>query len=97
MGLTQIKSNSQSFVQPVLEGVVNVILDPMIDWIRVGQLVHIVDGGIYYVQSKSGFTYQVKLQTAAVPPGSTINITLVHPVGEKDGSAEWGGQNGKEW
>lgn len=97
MAITRIKSNASSFIQPPLGSSAAVVLDPGIDWIKTGILVHIPDGGVYKIESISGFVHQLKLETAIAAPGEIVRAALIFPVSEKGGETKWGGENGKEW
>lgn len=100
MGLTQIQSNtSSSFVQPHLGGVVAVIIDVGIDWLKVGSYVHIQGGGVYKIESITGFVVDLILETANAAEGETVFADLIYPInrGEDGISTTWGGTNGKEW
>lgn len=100
MGLTQIQSNtSSSFVQPRLGGVVAVIIDAGIDWLKVGGYVHIQGGGVYKIESIVGFVVDLTLETATAAEGEVVQADLIYPInrGEDGISTTWGGTNGKEW
>lgn len=97
MGLTRIQSNTgSSFIQPEINGVVDVVLDPMIDWVRVSSKVYIENGGVYKVLSKTAFVYNLQLLTSIAAPGTIISPGLIYPIEEESSSTFWGG-NGKEW
>ncbi len=98
MGLTQIQSNASSFIQPSIGGIVTIIIDPGIDWIKVNSRVHIHNGGIYKVISLVGFVAEIELETATTLPGQTVLAELMQPINNSDSTATfWGGENGKEW
>lgn len=100
MGLTQIKSNtSSSFIQPHLGGLVTVVVDAGIDWLKAGISVHIPSGGIYKIESIIGFLVELRLETAVADEGQIVQVDLLFPIGKTDEgvSTTWGGENGKEW
>lgn len=94
MGLTRIKSNTQSFLQPQLGQTVNVVIDPSIDWLRLGQTVHIPEGGIYTIEAQTGFIYTLKLQTAIAVPGTSVTANVIYPISDAGSELAWGA---KEW
>lgn len=97
MALTRIKSNTSSFLQPSLGEVVTIVLDPGIDWLKVGFRVHIPNGGVYQILNRSGFVYELKLLTAIALPGQVVIASIVHPVDTDSETTKWGGERGKEW
>lgn len=98
MGLTRIQSNTgSSFIQPEINGVVDVVLDPMIDWVRVNSKVYIENAGVYKVLNKTAFVYNLKLLTSVASSGTLIEPGLIYPIEEESSSTFWGGENGKEW
>lgn len=97
MGLTQIQSNVSSFLQPSLGEVVSVIVDPGLDWIKVGGKVHIHNGGIYKVISLVGFICELQLETATTLTGEVVLADLIHPINNQDSTATFWGGDGKEW
>lgn len=97
MGLTQIQSNVSSFIQPSIGEVVSVIVDPGLNWIKVGGKIHIHSGGIYKVISRSGFVTEIKLETATITPGQTVLADLIYPINNEDSTATFWGAGGKEW
>lgn len=96
MAITRIKSNSSEFLQPNLGEIVSVVLDPGIDWLRIGGTIHIPEAGIYKIINKSGFVYQLKLKTAIIAPGEDVKANIIYPVNDDNAATAWGG-NGKEW
>ncbi|MBW7838441.1 MAG: hypothetical protein H3C36_02130 [Chitinophagaceae bacterium] len=98
MAITRITSNASTFIQPEVGSVVNIVSDPMLDWLRVNQKVYVEGGGVYEVISETGFTYELKLLTAVALSGTTVIAELIYPVNEQgSGETLWGGTNGKEW
>lgn len=81
----------------MLGGHVSIILDPGIDWLKVGVNVHIPEGGVYEIINISGFVYELKLKTAVAVQGQTVQTTVVYPVGDQSAATKWGGDYGKEW
>lgn len=96
MGLTRIQSNTSSFIQPGLGGHVNAIVDPGIDWFKVGMQVHIPEGGIYEIVNISGFVFELKLMTAVAAEGQAVDVDIIHPINDHSAATSWGG-DGKEW
>lgn len=97
MGLTRVQSNTgSSYIQPNIGEVVDVVMDPMINWINAGAKIHIDGGGIYKVISKIAFAYQLQLLSPVALSGQLVSIGLVYPIEEQSSSTFWG-DNGKEW
>lgn len=96
-GKTRIKSRPSIFIQPNLEAVASVTIDPAIDWFRSGASVFIPEGGVYEIVSINVFTMVIKLKTAVAPPGTQVIASVMYPQNNDTAATTWGGANGKEW
>lgn len=84
MGLTRIKSNSPSFIQPFVGGTVQLNLDPAIDWIQLGSIVNIQGGGEYEVIAISGFSHTLELIVNITEPEQVVPESVIYPVKESN-------------
>ena len=90
MAATKIISKSLSqFVQPPLDGTVEVLIHSAIAWIAVGVRVYIKDGGIYEVKAVSGIIYTLQLKTMEAQAGDAVKADILFPVQPPAGAGKW--------
>lgn len=90
------KTNS-SFLQPAIGGTVDIVADPMIDWLTVGARVHVLGGGIYEVTANTMYVWTFRLETAEVAESTLVRADTFYPVSQQNSmELMWGGA-GKEW